>query len=37
MKLYVNERSGNAYKPRLLLTLLNVPFEKVAMPALKKS
>lgn len=36
MKLYVNERSGNAYKPRLLLTLLNVPFEKVAIDLAKR-
>jgi glutathione S-transferase len=31
MKLYLSERSGNAYKPRLLLALLNVPFEKAAV------
>jgi glutathione S-transferase len=29
MKLYMTERSGNAYKPRLLLALLGVPYEKV--------
>ncbi|MBI3936246.1 MAG: glutathione S-transferase family protein [Betaproteobacteria bacterium] len=29
MKLYMNDRSGNAYKPRLLLSMLNVPYEKV--------
>ena len=29
MKLYMTERSGNAYKPRLLLAMLNVPYEKV--------
>lgn len=36
MKLYVNERSGNAYKPRLLLTLLNVPHETVAIDLSKR-
>lgn len=29
MKLYMNDRSGNAYKPRLLLSMLNVPYERV--------
>lgn len=28
MKLYMTESSGNAYKARLLLSMLNVPFEK---------
>lgn len=36
MKLYLSERSGNAYKPRLLLALLNVPFEKVALDLAKR-
>jgi glutathione S-transferase len=29
MKLYITERSGNAYKARLLLSMLGVPYEKV--------
>jgi glutathione S-transferase len=29
MKLYMSAGSGNAYKPRLLLAMLNVPYEKV--------
>lgn len=29
MKLYMTESSGNAYKPRLLLEMLKVPYEKV--------
>ena len=28
MKLYMNATSGNAYKPRLLLAVLGVPYEK---------
>jgi glutathione S-transferase len=36
MKLHLSERSGNAYKPRLLLALLNVPFEKVAIDLAKR-
>jgi glutathione S-transferase len=28
MKLYMTENSGNAYKPRLLLAMLNVPYDK---------
>lgn len=36
MKLYMTENSGNAYKPRLLLTMLNVPFEKVLIDFPKK-
>jgi glutathione S-transferase len=28
MKLYMNATSGNAYKPRLLLAMLGVPFEQ---------
>jgi glutathione S-transferase len=31
LKLYVNERSGNSYKPRLLLSMLGVPCELVAV------
>lgn len=29
MKLYMSERSGNAFKPRVLLEMLKVPYEKV--------
>ncbi len=36
MKLYMTERSGNAYKPRLLLAMLNVPYEKVLLDFAKK-
>ena len=36
MKLYINERSGNAYKPRLLLSLLGVPYERVAVDLAKR-
>jgi glutathione S-transferase len=36
MKLYMTERSGNAYKPRLLLAMLNVPYEKVVLDFPKK-
>ena len=36
MKLYMSERSGNAYKPRLLLAMLNVPYEKVLLDFPKK-
>jgi len=28
MKLYMTENSGNAFKPRILLSLLNVPYEQ---------
>jgi len=31
MKLYMTENSGNAYKVRLLLGLLNVPYDRVAV------
>lgn len=31
MKLYLFERSGNAYKVRLLLSMLNIPYEKVLL------
>ena len=33
MKLYTTETSGNAYKVRLLLSMLNVPFEKAMIDA----
>ncbi|MGH8661711.1 MAG: glutathione S-transferase family protein [Burkholderiales bacterium] len=33
MKLYMTETSGNAYKARLLLSMLNVPFEKAMIDA----
>ncbi|HXF66632.1 MAG TPA: glutathione S-transferase family protein [Burkholderiales bacterium] len=36
MKLYMTERSGNAYKPRLLLAMLGVPYEKVVLDFQKK-
>lgn len=36
MKLYVNERSGNSYKPRLLLSMLGVPCETVAVDLAKR-
>lgn len=36
MRLYINERSGNAYKPRFLLTLLHVPYETVAIDLAKR-
>jgi glutathione S-transferase len=36
MKLYWSERSGNAYKPRLLLSLLDVPCEKIAIDLAKR-
>ena len=31
MKLYYTANSGNAYKVRILLSLLNVPHEKVVV------
>lgn len=31
MKLYMTERSGNAYKARLLLALLNVPYDQALL------
>ena len=31
MKLYMTRNSGNAYKARLLLAMLNVPYEKVLL------
>jgi glutathione S-transferase len=33
MKLYMTENSGNAYKARLLLSMLNVPYEKAVIDA----
>lgn len=36
MKLYYIPISGNAYKVRILLALLNVPYEKVALDATAK-
>jgi len=36
MKLYMTERSGNAYKPRLLLAMLAVPYEKAMVDFPKK-
>lgn len=36
MKLYMSERSGNAYKPRVLLEMLKVPYEKVMVDSGKK-
>jgi glutathione S-transferase len=35
MKLHLFERSGNAYKVRLLLSMLNVPYEKVLLDPAK--
>ena len=31
MKVYINERSGNSYKPLLLLSMLGIPYETVAI------
>lgn len=36
MKLYMAERSGNAYKARLLLSLLKIPYEKIAIDLAKR-
>lgn len=36
MKLYMSERSGNAFKPRVLLEMLKVPYEKVLVDSGKK-
>src|SRR5689334_8554144 len=36
MKLYMSGNSGNAYKPRLLLAMLNVPYEKVLVDTANK-
>ena len=36
MKLYLLGASGNAYKVRILLSLLNVPYEKVVLNSEKK-
>jgi glutathione S-transferase len=35
MQLYMFDRSGNAYKVRLLLSMLNLPFEKVVVDVRK--
>ena len=37
MKLYMTEGSGNAYKPRLLLEMLKVPYEKVIVDTKMKA
>ncbi len=36
MKLYMTPSSGNAYKPRLLLEMLKVPYEKVVLDTKNK-
>ncbi|MGZ8265466.1 MAG: glutathione S-transferase family protein [Burkholderiales bacterium] len=36
MKLYMSAGSGNAYKPRLLLEMLKVPYEKVMVDTRKQ-
>jgi glutathione S-transferase len=36
MKLYMTASSGNAYKPRLLLEMLNVPYEKAVLDSKNK-
>ena len=36
MKLYMTPRSGNAYKARLLLAMLNVPYEQALLDFAKK-
>ena len=36
MKLYMSGNSGNAYKPRLLLAMLNVPYEKAIVDTANK-
>ena len=36
MKLNMSERSGNAFKPRVLLEMLKVPYEKVMVDTAKK-
>ena len=36
MKLYMTPRSGNAYKARLLLAMLNVPYEQALLDFSKK-
>src|SRR5438552_6124184 len=36
MKLYMTQSSGNAYKPRLLLEMLKVPYEKVILDSKNK-
>lgn len=36
MKVYINERSGNSYKPRLLLSMLGVRYELVSIDLAKR-
>ena len=36
MKLYITKTSGNAWKVRLLLSMLKVPFETVVLDSDKK-
>ena len=36
MKLYMTDSSGNAYKPRLLLEMLQVPYDKVILDTKEK-
>ena len=36
MKVYINQRSGNSYKPLLLLSILGIPYETVAVDLAKR-
>lgn len=36
MKIYISERSGNSYKPCLLLSMLKVPYETVTIDLAKR-
>lgn len=36
MKVYINERSGNSYKPLLMLAMLGIPYETVAIDLAKR-
>lgn len=36
VKVYINERSGNSYKPLLLLSILGIPYETVAIDLAKR-
>lgn len=36
MKVYINERSGNSYKPLLMLSMLGLPYETVAIDLAKR-